>query len=99
MNTLSMKWNGLIRSTTTRIKAFVTLNVLDYALTVLVVQTGIGSEANILYGESLITAGVCKVGLGYIVIRHLAARSGIMAGVNIGLLLVVAWNMSVLVWM
>lgn len=99
MNIQLMKLNGWAQSITTRTKLFALLNLVDYALTVTMVRMGIGYEGNILYSGSLLTAGLCKLGIGCIVIRYLGGKQSIVCWVNVGLSAVVAWNMFWLLYL
>lgn len=98
MSTLLMRSSGLIQSTITRIELFIILNILDYALTGVMIRQGLGSEGNpLLAWLPFWGIGLVKIGVVYLVARHLRNRITVMALLNIGMGMVVVWNMAWLI--
>ena len=89
--------SGLIRLTTTRIKLFLLLNLADYALTAVLIKQGLGLEGNpLLNWMPFWGIGLVKIAVVYLVVRYLGDRIALMVLLNIGMGMVVVWNM---VWL
>jgi len=87
-------------STSTRVFLFVSLNVIDIALTAFALSLG-ASEVNYIYAAagSPVNMMVMKLMLAGAVISGLLLfhRTNILNWVNIGLVLVVLWNVVAIV--
>ena len=81
----------LTQDITTRISLFLILNLLDYALTVYLISSGKGVEGNPLLGGTIWSIGLIKLIACILVIQFCNKR--IIWGINIGLTLVVGWNL------
>ena len=87
--------SGLIRFTITRIKLFLLLNLADYALTAILIKQGLGFEGNpLLNWMPFWGIGIVKIVVVYLVIRYLRDRITVMVLLNIGMGMVVVWNMA-----
>lgn len=95
------KLSGQTLATTIRTRVvtlFLVLNLLDFTLTILLIQFGLGIEGNPLLAKLPLWAmGLTKLGLAIIVIRLFGDRVSIMRLLNVGLGLVVTWNLSWLI--
>ncbi len=88
------QWNGQTHIITIRTSLFLALNLFDFVLTAILIQLGLGVEGNPLLAPLPLWAmGITKLGLAIIVIRLFGRRIGIMRLMNVGIGLVVAWNL------
>ena len=94
---VSILSSGLTRHIPTRISLFVLLNVVDYIFTPIALEAGIEYEGNPFLGQSLWCIGVTKLLVSVLVLRYLSRQVPIMNMLNIGLSLVVTWNLAVLI--
>ena len=84
-----------IQGITTRTYLFMLLNLADYALTAVLIKQGLGLEGNpLLAWMPFWGIGIVKVGVVYLVARHLRNRITMMVLLNIGMGMVVVWNMA-----
>ena len=84
-----------IQGITTRTYLFMLLNLADYALTAVLIKQGLGLEGNpLLTWMPFWGIGIVKVGVVYLVARHLRNRITMMVLLNIGMGMVVVWNMA-----
>ena len=79
-----------------RITTFVVLNLLDYILTSIIIGYGMGVEGNLLLGQSIYSIGVTKLSATILVLLLLPYRSRLFTGLNVGLSVVVLWNVFVI---
>ena len=95
--TLLTRLSGQTLATAIRTRVvtlFLVLNFLDFTLTILLIQFGLGVEGNLLLAKLPLWAmGITKLGLAIIVIRLFGDRVGIMRLLNVGLGLIVTWNL------
>lgn len=96
MITKLIQSSGLTRSITTRTSLFVVLNLIDLWLTIAMVSMGIGVEGNPVLAGSIWRLVMVKLAVASLVVLFLPSRVGIMRMLNVGLSLVVGWN---LVWL
>lgn len=90
--------NGQTQLITTRTKLFLLLNLADYALTVVLIKQGLGFEGNpLLSWLPLWGMGIVKIGVVYLVAQYLRNRITVMVLLNIGMGIVVVWNMAWLI--
>jgi len=92
--------SGQTLATTTRtiIVLFVWLNLLDFIVTAIFIQLGLGIEGNwIMANQSFLGMWLAKLSLVAIVILAVGDRAGIMRLLNIGMGLVVSWNVCWLI--
>ncbi len=93
-----MRVNGQAQILITRIKIFMLLNLADYALTAVLIKQGLGLEGNpLLNWMPFWGIGIVKIGVVYLVARHLRDRVTVMVLLNIGMGMVVLWNMAWLI--
>ena len=79
----------------TRTKLFLLLNLADYALTAVLIKQGLGLEGNpLLSWMPFWGIGIVKIGVVYLVARYLGDRITVMVLLNIGMGMVVVWNMA-----
>jgi len=79
---------------TIRTRNFLLLNCADFILTVAFVQSGLGVEGNpLLAGLPLYALGAAKISLAFLVVRLFGGKMGIMRALNIGMGIVVLWNL------
>ena len=101
IKTLTMKLIGLniqIQSITTRTKLFLLLNLVDFALTAVLIKQGLGLEGNpLLNWMPFWGIGIVKIAVVYLVVRYLRDRITMMVLLNIGMGMVVLWNMAWLI--
>ena len=92
---IKLSGQTLVRtSRTIMVILFLVLNLLDFTLTVLIIQLGLGIEGNPFLAKLPLWAmGPTKLGLAIIVIRLVGDRVSIMRLLNVGLGLVVTWNL------
>ena len=88
-----MQLSGLTRSITTRTSLFVALNLIDLGLTVVMVNAGVGIEANPLLAGPIWRLITVKLVVVSLVVCLLSGRVGVMRLLNVGLTVVVGWNM------
>ena len=87
--------NIQIQSITTRTKLFLLLNLVDYTLTAVLIKQGLGLEGNpLLSWMPFWGIGLVKIGVVYLVARYLRDRITVMILLNIGMGIVVVWNMA-----
>ncbi len=92
--------SGYPRILTTRTKLFMLLNLADYALTAIMIKQGLGFEGNpLLNWMPFGGVGVVKIVVVYLVARHLGDRITLMILLNVGMGMVVAWNMFWLLYL
>jgi len=92
--------SGQTLATTTRtsIVLFVWLNLLDFIVTAIFIQLGLGIEGNLLLAnQSFLVMWLAKLSLVAIVILAVGDRASIMRLLNIGMGLVVSWNVCWLI--
>jgi len=94
-----MRLSGLTQSITIRTSLFVALNLIDLGLTVVMVNAGMGIEANLLLVGPIWKLIVVKLAMVSLVICFLSSRVGVMRLLNVGLAVVVGWNIFWLVVM
>lgn len=98
MRILLMRSSGLTRSIITKTELFLLLNLVDYALTGVMIRQGLGSEGNpLLAWLPFWGVGLVKIGVVYLVARHFSHRMTMMVLLNIGMGMVVVWNMAWLI--
>ncbi len=92
--------SGYPQSITTRTKLFLLLNLADYALTAGLIKQGLGFEGNPLLNLMPFWGiGVVKIGVVYLVARYLRDRITVMVLLNIGMGMVVLWNLAWLIFL
>jgi len=90
--------SGQTRGITTRTKLFLLLNLVDYALTAVLIKQGLGLEGNpLLNWMPFWGIGIVKIVVVYLVVRHLGNQITIMVLLNIGMGTVVLWNLAWLI--
>ncbi len=83
---------------TTRTKLFMLLNLADYALTAVLIKQGLGLEGNpLLNWMPFWGIGIVKIAGVYLVARYLRDRVTVMVLLNIGMGMVVLWNLAWLI--
>jgi len=98
LNTLLTKWSGQAQIITTRTKLFLLLNLVDYALTGILIRQGLGFEGNpLLNWMPFWGIGVVKIVVVYLVARYLRDRITLMVLLNLGIGVVVVWNLGWLI--
>ncbi len=95
--TRSMKPRSLDRSTITRISLFILLNAIDVMLTTLLIQTGLGREVNPLLASSPYRLAAIKGLLVFLILHCYGRQREMMHALNIGMTLVISWNLFWLV--
>jgi len=92
---------GLSRQTqniTTRINIFLALNLVDYALTAVLIKRGLGFEGNpLLNWMPFWEIGIVKIVMMYLVARYLRNRITLMTILNLGMGVVIIWNLGWLI--
>ena len=84
-----------IQGITTRTKLFMLLNLADYALTAILIKQGLGLEGNpLLNWMPFWGIGIVKIVVVYLVVRYLRDRITVMVLLNIGMGMVVVWNLG-----
>jgi len=84
-----------IQGITARTKLFMLLNLADYALTAILIKQGLGLEGNpLLNWMPFWGIGIVKIVVVYLVVRYLRDRITVMVLLNIGMGMVVVWNMA-----
>jgi len=74
------------------------LNLADYGLTAILIKQGLGLEGNpLLTWMPFWGIGIIKIVVVYLVVRYLRNKITVMVLLNIGMSLVVAWNMAWLI--
>jgi len=87
-----------IQGITTRTYLFMLLNLVDYALTAILIKQGLGLEGNpLLSWMPFGGIGIVKIVVVYLVARYLRSRITVMILLNIGMGMVVLWNMAWLI--
>lgn len=87
--------SGYPRIITTRTKLFMLLNLADYALTAILIKQGLGLEGNpLLTWMPFWGIGLVKIAVVYLVARYLRNRITVMVLLNIGMGMVVVWNLG-----
>lgn len=100
MSILSMRLSGQTQSIITRIELCLLLNLVDYALSAVLIKQGLGLEGNpLLMWMPFWGIGIVKIGVVYLVARYLRNKEAIMFLLNVGMGLVVAWNMFWLLYL
>ena len=98
MNILLIGLSGQHQSITTRTKIFLVLNLVDYALTAVLIKQGLGLEGNpLLTWMPFWGIGILKIVVVYLVARYLRNRITVMVLLNLGMGMVVVWNMGWLI--
>lgn len=88
------------QSITARTKLFLLLNLVDYALTAVLIKQGLGLEGNpLLSWMPFWGIGIVKIGVVYLVARYLRDRVTVMVLLNIGMGMVVVWNLAWLIFL
>ena len=83
---------------TARTYLFMVLNLVDYALTAMLLKQGIGLEGNpLLSWMPFWGIGIVKIGVVYLVARYLSNRATVMVLLDIGMGMVVLWNLAWLI--
>lgn len=83
---------------TTRTSLFLALNLADYALTAVLIKQGIGLEGNpLLNWMPFWGIGIVKIVVIILVARYLGSRVTVMVLLNLGMGMVVVWNMGWLI--
>jgi len=92
--------SGQTRIINTRTSLFLALNLIDFVVTVVAIRSNLGFEGNpLLRLFPLQSVGLIKIVVALSVIRFLGDRIGVMRFLNIGMGLVVIWNITWLVIM
>ena len=74
------------------------LNLVDYALTAVLIRQGLGLEGNpLLTWMPFWGIGILKIGVVYLVARYLRNRVTMMVLLNLGMGIVVVWNLGWLI--
>ena len=92
--------NGHALSITTRTSTvlFLALNLLDFIVTAIFIQLGLGVEGNLLLAnQSFLMMWLIKFGLVTVAILAFGNRTSVMRLLNIGMGLVVSWNLCWLI--
>ena len=92
--------SGQTLTTTTRISViiFLGLNLLDFIVTATFIQLGLGVEGNLLLAnQSFLGMWLMKLSLITIVILVVGNKASVMRLLNIGMGLVVSWNLCWLI--
>ena len=90
--------NGQTKNITTRTNLFLLLNLVDFALTAILIKQGIGIEGNpMLSWMPFWGIGAVKIIVVYLVARYLRNRVTLMILLNLGMSLVVVWNLGWLI--
>ena len=90
--------SGQEQSITTRTKLFLLLNLVDYALTAVLIKQGLGLEGNpLLTWMPFWGIGIVKIVVVYLVARYLRDRVTVMVLLNLGMGVVVVWNLGWLI--
>ena len=98
MNIPLIRPNKQTQGITTRTKLFLLLNLVDFALTAILIKQGIGLEGNpLLAWMPLWEIGMVKIGVVYLVAHYLRNRITVMVLLNLGIGIVVVWNMGCLI--
>lgn len=71
---------------------FILLNCLDFIFSALLITSGLGSEGNPILAGSLWRMAGIKLVVIALVIRFLSKRGAVLKLVNMGLFLIVFWN-------
>lgn len=100
MSILSMRSSGQTRNIITRTELFLLLNLMDFALTGVMIKQGLGLEANpLLNWLPFWGIGIVKVGVVVLVARYLRNKEATMVLLNVGMGMVVAWNIFWLLYL
>ena len=95
-----MKSSGLTQSIIIRTELFLLLNLMDFALTGVMIKYGLGVEGNpLLAWMPFWGIGVVKIGVAVIVARYLRNKEATMILLNVGMGMVVAWNVFWLLYL
>ena len=92
----SILLSGPTRDIITRTRLFIALNVADFVITVVMVNSGMGTEGNPLLSGSLFRMGFIKLAVTATVVLWMSSRTFVIRSLNICLGMVVLWNV---VWM
>lgn len=88
--------SGQPRILTTRTKLFLLLNLVDYALTAVLIKQGLGLEGNpLLSWLPFWGIGIVKIAVVYLAARYLRNKEAAMILLNVGMGMVVIWNLIV----
>lgn len=83
---------------TTRISTFIVLNLVDFILTAIIIESGLGFEGNpAFFSLSLLGIGSVKLMIGLAVIKFFGDKAGLMRLLNAGIGAVVIWNLFALI--
>ncbi len=94
------KSSGQAHFIITKINLFLVLNLVDYALTAFMIKQGLGLEGNpLLNWMPFWGVGVVKIAVVILVARYLRNKEATMLLLNVGMGMVVAWNMFLLVYL
>ncbi len=86
--------NGQAPFITTRTSTFLLLNLADFILTAIAIELGLGYEGNpALFSLSLWGIGTVKLLIILSVLQYFRDKIGIMRLLNIGVGIVVLWNL------
>ena len=92
-----MQLSGQLQLITTRTNLFLLLNLVDFALTAILIKQCLGVEGNpLLNWMPFWGIGIVKILVVYLVAQYLRDRVTVMVLLNIGMGTVVLWN---LVWL
>ena len=94
---ISTPSSGLTHSIPIRTSLFIGLNLIDFVSTVILTNLRLGFEGNPLLGNESWSIALVKVAAMIIFLYFFRNRKGIMWPINIGLGLVVLWNLTWLV--
>lgn len=90
--------SGQAQNITTRTNLFLLLNLADYTLTAVLMKQGLGIEGNpLLTWMPFWGIGIVKIVAVYLVARYLRNRITVMVLLNIGMGMVVLWNLAWLI--
>ena len=93
-----MRLNGQIHNITTRTSIFLLLNLIDFALTAVLLKQGIGVEGNpLLSWMPFWGIGIVKIIIVCLVAKCLSNRVELMVLLNLGMGIVVMWNLGWLI--
>ncbi len=93
-----MLLSGQLQIITTRTKLFLLLNLVDYALTAILIKQGLGLEGNpLLSWMPFWGIGIVKIVGVYLVAQYLRDRITVMVLLNLDMGIVVLWNLTWLI--
>jgi len=98
MRLIRLSGQTLTTTTRTSVVLFAGLNLLDFIVTATFIQLGLGMEGNLLLAnQAFLVMWLAKLSLVAIVILAVGDRASIMRMLNIGMGLVVSWNVCWLI--